>query len=152
MIFLSLILATFAHAKTPESEIIQVFKKTQTVQEKFLKDTMNNRQETESFEANDFVPSVNKMIGLLEKKQCKTCLTNYLQALAFLDGSADETLTDQLKQIISKDPKSLSSACSKSSKATKERLKVRFRDAVHFLAEEKKGDQAKIEKSISVCL
>ncbi len=152
MIFLSLMLATFAHAKTPESEIIQVFKKAQTVQEKFLKDTMSNRQEAESFEENDFVPSVNKMIGLLEKKQCKACLASYLQALAFLDGSADETLTDQLKQIISKDPKSLSSACSKSSKVTKERLKVRFRDAVHFLADEKMSDQTKIEKSISACL
>lgn len=147
-------LIALALANTSENEIVTVFKRTEFVQKKFLQDTMKNRQEIESFEENEFVPAATKLISCLEKKECRDrkYLSSYLQALAFLDGSADETLTDQLKQIINKESELLANACTTLSRSTKKRLKTRFKDATHFLSLEKKVVQANIEKSILKCL
>lgn len=151
MIFLSLLMAYSALAKGADADILAVFKKTHDVQAEFLKDTMNNRVKTESFHENEFVPAVNQMISLLSKNQCTSCPENYLKALAELDQSATETLTDQLSQIIEQHPRFLAAACSKIGKATRLRLKVRLSDAVAFLAIKKKLEAESVRKSIKTC-
>lgn len=154
MILLALLLIILpnANANSTENSVISAFKKTESVQKKFLQDTMKNRQQMEEFEENEFVPAVKTMIHLLDKKRCSSCLPSYLKGLTFLDGSADETLTDQLKQIIEKKPELLTKACVNMTNSTRKILKTRFKDALHFIAEEKKVDQLKIETSISKCL
>lgn len=151
MVVLSLFVA-ITYAKPAEFDFIKVFKRAQALHRDFLKDTRNNRQRFESFEENEFIPAVRNMMEMVGSKSCANCLMDYLEALAVFEGSANETLTDQLKEVIARYPQALSVACTKTAQKTKALLKVNFRDAARFLAAEKGADLSAIHRSIASCM
>lgn len=149
---ISLFLVWAVHAASPESTLIRTFDKAKTIYAKFSKDTMKYRAEAEDYNEKEFEPGVESMIGLLSEKKCGKCMPSYLKGLSYLDGSASEVLTDQLKRIISKHPEVLSAGCGKIDAVTRKKLSIRFSDAVTFLSQDNKVERSKIEKSVKGCL
>lgn len=149
---ISLFLVWAVHAASPESALIRTFDKAKTTYAKFSKDTMKYRAEVEDYNENEFEPAVESMIGLLSEKKCGKCVPSYLKGLSYLDGSASEVLTDQLKRIISKHPEALSAGCGKIDAVTRKKLSVRFSDAITFLSQDNKVERGGIEKSVKGCL
>jgi hypothetical protein len=78
MVSLVLLFVSLAHAGSVEQDIVNVFNKTESVQKKFLQDTMKNHDQAESFNQNEFQPTVNKIILLIKSKNYKPYLMNWV--------------------------------------------------------------------------
>lgn len=139
-------------AAPTEIAIVETFNRAHSIYEIFLADTMKNRIETEAYNENEFEPAVERMIVLLKAKKCDQCIPSYLKGLSYLEGSASELLTDQLKRIILEYPNELNAACKKTDSNVLDKLSIRFRDAITFLTMEKKGNKKSLRKKISSCL
>ncbi|ASD63377.1 hypothetical protein [Bdellovibrio bacteriovorus] len=151
MIILTFLLSFFASAASPEQNVMAVFDKSHGIYEKFKSDTMKYREETEAFNENEFIPAVDKMRGLLAKKNCQKCLRPYLVGLSYLEQSASEELVQQLKEIILHYPKEINGACRQLKQNTKKALVMKFKDAVRVVSEEKKIKEKETEKKIRYC-
>jgi len=146
-----LFFAFATHGGINEAPILETFKKAPAVYKRFLRDTLKYRDEAENFNEKEFEPAVEKMIALLNKGRCETCVSHYLNGLSYLEGSASENLTEQLKRIIEGHPNELNIACKKISREIRKGLSIRFRDAIGFMAEERKSNSKDTKKQIPDC-
>ncbi len=130
MIFLIFLFTIKANAEVSTKEVINILKSSKDERSLFISDTKVGRNRFESFQEEKFIPAVNKMISVLNTKDCVNCLELYLNALESLEGSANEEINEQLGRILSNNTAQLEFACKSRSSKIKKNMRKRIDEII----------------------
>jgi len=154
-VFILLVFASTGFAKNSEEEkILKVYSRVSKEYKKYIENTMQNRQQFESFSEDVFEPAVGKMVIEINNGRCKSCLVQYLEASVYFVGSASEALWDHLKILIKTHPNKVADACKPLEKDKKVKLKDHFEGSFDDLKADgtKQEEIDHLKKEIAACL
>ena len=130
-----------AHAKdNQQNKILKTFKEFELKHKKFMDNDMQYRAEFETFAEAKYEPAVKEMILELDKGKCHKCVVPYLKTMALSEGSANEEITFDFRNVIQKHTAKVSEACKKISKAEIKKLKLQADAVFQYMEADKIAD------------
>ncbi|MBS1971494.1 MAG: hypothetical protein JSU04_14385 [Bdellovibrionales bacterium] len=153
--FLVVVFSLNVNAHTmSEDKIVDTYSEMEKQYKNFLRDTLSNRRQFESFVEGEFEPAVKAMKEDLDKKTCEKCISPYLRSLSLLEGSASESLTYGLMDIVRRHSDKVAKACKTLKVRDVKKLRIRFFTVFDYMKEEKNNSNeiASLKEILQPCI